>query len=178
MMPKPQATSAPVSIRKWRELPHRENLLPDLDEIFFESSNTKSFASSEARAAFRERWFGRYLSQYPQWVYIAQDAEGAVAGYLVGALDEASALDDFAAATRSFPAHLHVNLAPRFRNRGIGADLVDAFAVDAARAGARGVHIVTSADARNVRFYERVGFRPQARTVVNGSELVFLGRKL
>jgi hypothetical protein len=46
------------------------------------------------------------------------------------------------------------------------------------RAGAKGMHVVTSADARNVRFYERVGFRPRATTTVNGNELVFLGRAL
>ena len=67
---------------------------------------------------------------------------------------------------------------PQFRNRGIGAVLIEAFAADAQRAGAKGMHVVTSADARNVRFYERVGFRERARTSVNGSELVFLGRSL
>ncbi len=81
-------------------------------------------------------------------------------------------------AADDYPAHLHVNLAPQFRNRGIGAVLIEAFAADALRAGAKGMHVVTSADARNVRFYERVGFRERARTSVNGSELVFLGRSL
>ena len=99
-------------------------------------------------------------SSYPQWAYLAMTPDGTVAGYLVGALDEASGFDDFAAAAEQFPAHLHVNLAPHFRNRGIGAELIEAFAADAARAGAKGMHVVTSADARNVRFYERVGFHP------------------
>ena len=40
------------------------------------------------------------------------------------------------------------------------------------------MHIVTSADARNVRFYTRAGFSERARTTVNGNELVFLGRSL
>ena len=56
--------------------------------------------------------------------------------------------------------------------------LIEAFAADAHRAGAKGMHVVTSADARNVRFYEREGFRERARTSVNGRELVFLGRSL
>jgi hypothetical protein len=56
--------------------------------------------------------------------------------------------------------------------------LIEAFAADAAQAGAKGMHVVTSADARNVRFYERVGFKLRATTTVNGSELVFLGRAL
>jgi len=178
MMPQPHPAASPVAIRRWRDVPGKDRLIKDLDAIFFEASNTKSFPSEEARLAFRERWFGRYLEQHPQWAYVAQAADGTVAGYLVGALDEASGFDDFASAAQAFPAHLHINLAPQFRSRGIGADLIEAFVADAARAGAKGVHVVTSADARNVRFYERVGFKPRARTAVNDHELVFLGRTL
>jgi len=167
-----------VTVRRWADVDRRERLTGQLDAIFFEASGTKSFASEEARAAFRERWFARYLVQHPQWTYVAMAADGTLAGYLVGALDEGSGFDDFAAAAVEFPAHLHVNLAPEFRSRGIGADLIEVFAKDAARAGARGMHVVTSSDARNVRFYERVGFRPRARTTVDGRELVFLGRGL
>ena len=177
-MPASDAAAQSVTVRRWRDLKHSKQLIKELDSIFFEASNTKSFASDEARAAFRERWFGRYLEQYPEWAYIALAADGAVAGYLVGALDEASGFEDFASAAQAFPAHLHVNLAPRFRSRGIGADLIEAFVADARRAGTKGVHVVTSADARNVRFYDRVGFKPRARTTVNGSDLVFLGRTL
>ena len=160
------------------DIAHSHRLLEQLDAIFFEASGTKTFADPEARAAFRERWFARYLAQYPQWAYVAISGDGRVAGYLVGALDEGSGFEDFALAADDYPAHLHVNLAPQFRNRGIGAVLIEAFAADAQRAGAKGMHVVTSADARNVRFYERVGFRERARTSVNGRELVFLGRSL
>lgn len=160
------------------DVAHSDRLLPQLDAIFFEASGTKSFADDAARAAFRERWFARYLSQYPQWAYVAIAGDGRVAGYLVGALAEGSAFDDFAVAAAEFPAHLHVNLAPEFRNRGIGADLIEAFAADVRRAGADGMHVVTSADARNVRFYERAGFRQRAHTSVNGRKLVLLGRSL
>jgi GNAT superfamily N-acetyltransferase len=167
-----------VAIRRWQDVRHGDDLIAQLDAIFFEASNTKSFPSEEARTAFRERWFGRYLRDHPRWAYIAQAADGTVAGYLVGALDEPSSFEDFASAAQAFPAHLHVNLAPAFRSRGVGAELIEAFAADARRAGAKGIHVVTSADARNVRFYERVGFRPRATTTVNGNELVFLGRAL
>jgi GNAT superfamily N-acetyltransferase len=178
MMAETRAAAPSIVIRRWDELAHRERLTGALDAIFFEASNTKSFASEEARSAFRERWLGRYLAQHPQWAYLALAADGTVAGYLVGALDETSGFDDFAAAAQQFPAHLHVNLAPQYRSQGIGAALIEAFAKDAARAGAEGAHVVTSADARNVRFYERVGFSPRARTTVNGRELVLLGRRL
>ncbi|MEI9900288.1 MAG: GNAT family N-acetyltransferase [Hyphomicrobium sp.] len=81
-------------------------------------------------------------------------------------------------AGRDYPAHLHINLAPAYRSRGIGGELIEAFIADAARAGARGAHVVTSAEARNVRFYERVGFAPRAYTMSNGSRLVLLGRRI
>jgi ribosomal protein S18 acetylase RimI-like enzyme len=171
-------TCTSVAVRRWSDVDPSASLLEQLDAIFFEASNTKTFASEEARAAFRERWFGRYLREHPQWAYLAMTTDGHVAGYLVGAVNEASAVDDFAGAALKFPAHLHVNLDPAYRNRGIGRELIDAFAADAARAGAKGMHVVTSADARNVRFYTRAGFSEHARTTMNGSELVFLGRSL
>lgn len=170
--------AANVSVRRWAEVAHPERLTEQIDAIFFEASGTKSFASADAREAFRERWLARYLVQCPQWAYLAMTSGGTVAGYLVGALDEGSGFDDFTAAAARFPAHLHVNLSPAFRSKGIGAALIEAFAADAVRAGAKGIHVVTSADARNVRFYERVGFLPRARTMVNGRELLFLGRRL
>lgn len=179
MMPERSAVQPPaVAVRRWRDVRHADDLIRQLDAIFFEASNTKSFPSEEARAAFRERWFGRYLKDYPKWAYIAEAPGSIIAGYLVGALDEQTGFEDFASAAQAFPAHLHVNLAPEFRSRGIGAELIEAFVADAARAGVKGVHVVTSADARNVRFYERVGFKPRAKTTVNGRELVFLGRAL
>jgi len=172
------ASAETIAIRRWRDLVPDARLTEALDAIFFESSNTKSFASDEARSAFRERWFGSYLRQHPEWVYVAIASDGTIAGYLVAALDEPSGIEAFAAATEMFPAHLHINLAPRFRSRGIGAKLIEAFVSEAKLAGAKGAHVVTSADARNVRFYERVGFAPRAHALINGSELVFLGRAL
>jgi ribosomal protein S18 acetylase RimI-like enzyme len=174
---KPDARSS-FAVRRWTDIVRSASLVEQLDAIFFEASNTKAFPSEEVRAAFRERWFGRYLTQHPQWAFVALAADGSVAGYLVGALNEPSGFDDFAGVAVEFPAHLHVNLAPAYRSRGIGRKLIDAFAKDAVQAGAKGIHIVTSADARNVRFYERAGFSEQARTSVNGRDLVFLGRRL
>ena len=103
-----------IAVRRWADVAHPHRLLEQLDAIFFEASGTKSFADEEARAAFRERWLARYLGQYPQWAYVAIAGDGRVAGYLVGALDEGSGFEDFAAAAADFPAHLHVNLAPHF----------------------------------------------------------------
>ena len=104
--------------------------------------------------------------------------DGTLAGYLLGALDEASGFEDFAAAAEQFPAHLHVNLAPHFRNRGIGAELIEAFAADAAQAGAKGDARRDLGGCAQRPLLRTCRVHPRARTTVNGRELVFLGRRL
>jgi GNAT superfamily N-acetyltransferase len=90
----------------------------------------------------------------------------------------AMAHDDLTPALLAQIAHLHVNLAPAFRNRGLGARLIEAFAARAAAAGAQGVHVVTARSARNVRFYLRCGFAELGASPWNGREAVFLARAL
>lgn len=165
----------------------REALARALDDIFFQSSNTKSFASAQARTDFRERWFGRYLTHDPQWAYIAVTPEGEPAGYLVGAINDPARtprfadigyFGAFAALAARYPAHLHVNLAERCRSGGVGSRLVARFCSDAAKAGAPGVHVVTSRGARNVRFYERNGFLQEGAQGEGPKEVVFLAKAL
>ncbi len=176
-----------ISIRRWTDVADAERLIPALDAIFFEASATKSFANEASRRAFRERWLGRYLTQEPEWAYLALDRGETLAGYLVGSVDEPARsgtngdtgdIKDFAALSRQYCAHLHVNLAPDYRNRAIAPRLIAAFAADAARAGAKGLHVVTGAASRNRGFYERNGFRELARATLNGGEVVFLARSL
>lgn len=180
-------TASQVSICRWDDVPEKARLTPELDAIFFEASGTKLFAGAADRAAFRERWLGRYLTHEPGWAYLALADDGAVAGYLVGSIEDPAAsgrfgdigyFRDFADLTAHCPAHIHVNLAPPYRNRGIGGKLIDAFAADAARAGAEGMHVVTGAASRNVSFYVRNGFRELARSRLNGHEVALLGRLL
>jgi ribosomal protein S18 acetylase RimI-like enzyme len=166
-----------VAIRRWADVPDKVRLIPAIDAIFFEASNTKTFAGEAERAAFRERWLGKYLVNEPQFAYVALVGDETLAGYLVGSLLEPVGFEAFANAGWEYPAHLHVNLAPQFRNRGIGGKLIAAFATDALFAGATGMHVVTSADSRNVAFYTRNGFAEIARTSIDGRALVFLGRK-
>jgi GNAT superfamily N-acetyltransferase len=84
----------------------------------------------------------------------------------------------FAAACARFPAHLHINLTEAARGGGIGARLIEACAADAAAAGLSGIHVVTSATARNVGFYRRNGFHEVDSAERNGNRVVFLGREL
>lgn len=176
-----------ISIRRWAGVADKERLIPALDAIFFEASATKSFAGEAERQTFRERWLGRYLKHDAAWAYVAVDSDGVVAGYLVGSVNEPAAaarfddigrFEDCAALAAQYPAHLHVNLAPQYRNCGIGSELIAAFAADAAASGAPGVHVITGANSRNVAFYERNGFRALARASFNGHAIVCLGRRL
>lgn len=162
-------------------------LLGEVDAIFFEASG-RGFATAAERAAFRERWLGRYLEGGTDVLLVARDAAGAVAGYLVGALEDPAGQERFADIAylrgafrelcRRYPAHLHINLAPAFRSRGIGARLIEVFAARAAAAGAAGVHVVTAASARNAGFYARCGFAERGSTRWRGRDLVFLAKTL
>jgi GNAT superfamily N-acetyltransferase len=157
-----------------------------VERIFFEASG-RSFEPGPEREAFLQRWLGRYLEHAGDRVLVALAGE-TVSGYLVGSLDNPAAqqrffdLDyyrtHFADACRRFPAHLHINLAPAFRSRGIGAALIEAFAAQAVAAGAAGVHVVTGKGMRNVRFYERCGFAAVGSAPWNGREVLFLARTL
>jgi GNAT superfamily N-acetyltransferase len=177
---------AAITIRRYLEVTPSSKLSDEIDAIFFEASNTKLFESDAARAAFRERWLGRYLRNDPQFAHLAFAAPGTVAGYVVGAIDDPASSERFADVgyvtafgdlTSRFPAHLHINLAPAFRNRGIGGRLIEAFVAEVKRNGAPGVHVVTSANSDNVRFYNRNGFIEVGRTK-GSTPLVFLARTL
>ncbi|MET0195273.1 MAG: GNAT family N-acetyltransferase [Hyphomicrobiaceae bacterium] len=161
-------------------------LQAQIDAIFFGAA-ARTYPPGPEREGFRERWLGRYLGGGSDALFLAIEGT-TVAGYLVGAIEDPALQDRFADITyfrtdfselcRQFPAHLHINLAPAFRSHGIGARLIEAFADYAARHGAAGMHIVTGAGMRNVRFYERCGFQQRGAAERNGGEVVFLGRAL
>jgi GNAT superfamily N-acetyltransferase len=181
-----------IELRRYTDLAcglaNKAQLDHALDEIFFEASNTKSFADGSTRSAFRERWLGRYLAHWPDLALIAVEPQlRTVAGYIVGCHSD-PALDNrfsdlgyvqaFAHLSADFPAHLHVNLAPGMRGKGVGAQLLEAFAAEASRAGCPGVHAVTSRSARNVLFYNRCGFAERGSMSGPAGDIVFLGRRL
>ena len=184
-----------IIIRRWSEVCDPAAMVAAIDRIFFAASNTRTFASEAERTAFRERWLGRYLEHDPSLVHLAMDRSGhlagpvtgPVAGYLVGSLDDPAqnprfadigyfqALAEF---TREYPAQIHVNVDAAWREAGIGARLIEAFADVAREAGTPGMHVVTGKGMRNVRFYERAGFSQLACLAWNKGEIVMLGRRL
>ena len=158
----------------------------ELNAIFFHASLVQSFASDEARAAFRERWLGNYLIYNRSECFLAFGQANGLVGYLVGALDDPARHErfawlgyfrDLAALTPSYPAHLHVNVAAQHRSSGIGSRLIEAFAAHARRAGVPGMHVVTGKGMRNVGFYQRNGFAELAEVPWNGGTVVMLGRR-
>lgn len=159
-----------------------------IEEIFFVGSNVQQFADAAERATFRERWLGRYLENWPEHFFVASTLDGRVVGYLAGCLDDPGEqpvfadigyVAAFADLSRSYPAHLHINLDPGWRSNGIGTRLIEAFCTHAARRVA-GVHVVTGRTARNVGFYDRNGFRVlrTTRSPWSDAEIAFLGRAL
>jgi len=59
-----------------------------------------------------------------------------------------------------FPSHLHINLLPHLRGRGIGRRLMDQWLRTIRDTGSRGAHLaVGSANSRAIRFYRAYGFR-------------------
>nr|WP_209763609.1 GNAT family N-acetyltransferase [Azospirillum rugosum] len=168
-------------------MPDRLAALAALEEIFFLSTLRTSFASPDERASFFRTWTGWYVEQAPDDVWFAvdrdEDGDGAILGYLTGCKDSAGATDlariipkyeVFADRFAAFPAHLHVNVRPGHRDRGVGRALVDTFAEDCRTDGLPGVHLVTGVFARNVAFYQRAGFTEATQR----GPLLFLGRRL
>jgi GNAT superfamily N-acetyltransferase len=63
------------------------------------------------------------------------------------------------AVTEPFPAHLHIDMLPRFQGRGFGKALIDRWLDLIHAMGAPGVHLgVGWANTRAVRFYRAYGF--------------------
>ena len=166
------------------------DIIAQIDAIFFQTAS-RTFADPDQRARFRHLWLGQYLEHDADKVHVAvhRNSSGKirVLGYLVGCWENPLTsprfaslpfFRDFTAQCHAFPGQLHVNLDAEARSRGIGRQLVDAFAAQSKAAGVPGIHVVTGHNARNVQFYQRAGFTKQATTGWGGTDVVFLGRPL
>ena len=180
---------APPHVLPYAQVRDQPDAVGAIEAIFFEASG-RTFAAGPERDAFRERWLGRFLERWPELAFVLEAAtqlQPEIAGYLVGCLDnpaqsphfaDLAYFQAFADVCARFPAHVHINLDPRFRGMGHGRPLIEAFARAARAAGCPGAHVITGADARNIGFYAQVGFEEVARTTWNGHGIVFLGRPL
>jgi ribosomal protein S18 acetylase RimI-like enzyme len=64
----------------------------------------------------------------------------------------------------SYPSHLHINLLPRLRGRGVGRRLMERWLATIRDMGSRGAHLaVGAANRRAIRFYRACGFQEVKR---------------
>ena len=172
---------------------HRDAIIPALDALFFEASNTQDFASAGEKSTFRETWLGRYITHYPEHFYLSLSEPlgngSELLGYLAGAPDnplETPHFDDveyfqlFKNQCAQYPAQLHINISANARGLGVGRALIDAYTTRCAVDGVIGCHVVTRAGADNIGFYQNCGFREIARAHWAAGErtLVFLGKSI
>lgn len=188
--PKKEPLSRPI-IERYLARDRSEKALNEVDQIFFESSGTKTFGSEHEKIAFRDRWLGRYLIHHPNQAYLAITDRGdileRIVGYLVGSLDDPAHspmfsdlgyFENLKGLTHIYPAQLHVNIAATWRGIGLGQDLVGAFIEDLQGSNVSGVHVITSEGMRNIGFYLGCGFEEVGSTIWNDRKLLMLGRRL
>jgi GNAT superfamily N-acetyltransferase len=78
---------------------------------------------------------------------------------------------------RQFPAHLHLNLAPRLQGHGVGSQLFRSWLQLANAHGASAMHVgVNRANTRAIGFWGRMGFRPITPTGLPEGRTVWMGR--
>lgn len=176
-----------LKIHKADEVVDFATYLGDMDDIFFQSSATRDCCSQKEKQAFREMSLDRYIEKHRSSFFVALDPDGRAVGYLAGCLENPIILSHFndVAYFRSiedicqdYPAHLHVNVAERYRNRGLGTALVGRFVQWAKLHSLEGIHLVTSSTARSIPFYRRLGFTELRTFPWNVGTSVCMGRKL
>ena len=153
-----------------------------IKEIFFLCSSRKKFESNFEKEVFFNRWTTYYVEFCPDEILVAVDEKGIVAGYLMGCSDslkaekkiseQLPAYSVFSDLFEEYPSHFHINCHPNFQGQGIGTKLLQHYCL----AQNKGVHLVTSTDAKNIEFYRRNGFTYSSTRKWKGINLLFLGR--
>jgi len=176
-----------VKIHRADEVADFASCLGDIDDIFFKSSARRDFCSQAEKQAFREMSLGRYLEKHRSSFFVALDDAGRAVGYLAGCLKNPLTLNHFndvsyfhyiADICQEYPAHLHVNIAERYRRRGLGTALVGQFAEWSKLHSVEGIHLVTSSASRSIPFYRRSEFVELRTFPWNFGTSVCMGRKL
>jgi ribosomal protein S18 acetylase RimI-like enzyme len=81
--------------------------------------------------------------------------------------------------TNAYPSHLHINLLPRLRGRGIGQALMDRWLTAVREVGSTGAHLAVGvANARAIRFYTAYGFHELVSVPRLAPGAAWLGIKL
>ena len=159
-------------------------VINQIKSIFFQSSSQKEFADEASKILFFNKWCGDYIESLSDQFYVMIEGE-KVLGYLSGSRDtntsslflRVPALSLFKDLYMTYPAHFHINFHPDCRGRGLGAQLVEEYCGDLRMEKCPGVHIVTSPEAKNVSFYQKLNFDYQSIREFKQMKLLFLGRR-
>ena len=174
-----------IKINSLLDIKEFEEVVIQVREIFYASSSLKEFSSPERKEAFFKRWCGDYITLYSNQFLIMLE-NNKVLGYLSGCDDSTKAsvnievpgFDLYLDLFENYPAHFHINFHPDCRGRGLGSQLVNYYCDHLRSNGIRGVHLVTSPNAANVIFYQRLGFTHEIKRNFNHMELLFMGKAL
>lgn len=163
------------------------HVIEQIKEIFFLSSSIKNFESAEKKELFFKKWCGDYLEYFLEHFFVFIDLENLkVYGYICGVKDTTKSMKllkvpglcVFEDLYLEFPAHLHINFHPDARGMGLGTKLVEEFISYLRDDHIKGLHLITSKDSDNTRFYQRLGFDICHERFMNNYGLYFMGKKL
>ena len=162
----------------------KESALIQIKDIFFDATSRKEFISEEAKGIFFKRWCGDYQTFYSEEFFVVT-VDNKVLGYLSGCSDSLAGknvlnvpgYNVFEDLFLNFPAHLHINFHSDARGKGLGSILVNHY-IAYLHGRVKGLHLITSPDAKNMSFYERLGFTNVHVRDFKGSPLQFMGRIL
>ncbi len=159
-----------------------------IKEIFFESSSRKNFKTDLDKETFFKNWTSYYLDNPAQKIWLWQNKNAVTESYLMACCDSKAAKSYYESRIPSYvlfedlfsqyPAHLHINSSPDVRGQGVGTKLIQHCIEQLRNLGLKGVHLITSPDARNVDFYKKNGFGFSTVRQFKDSELLFLGQEL
>lgn len=157
-----------------------------VNNIFFDNSEVKSFKDEEAKKKFHQKYLGIYQDKHADHFICAVDNENVI-GYICGAIDSKNEKELFVCLSHynvfedlydSYPAHLHINVSLKFSSKGLGSKLINFYEKHLIGFNIQGVHLITNPGARNVNFYQKNLYSFSCEREFKGHPLLFLGKTL
>ncbi|MBD64311.1 MAG: hypothetical protein CME62_03840 [Halobacteriovoraceae bacterium] len=136
--------------------------------------------------AIKKKYFTYYIENHSSLFFVAIN-ERKVLGYICGmkaSLEHPTLFQTypylklFQDELISYPAHLHINVAPGNQGMGVGRKLMDKFVQALSQGNVLGVHIVTVVNAANNKFYQKSGFTFEKTHNFADKQLLFMGKSL
>ena len=164
----------------------KHTIWQQVEDIFLESSAVQSFESATEKKKFIYKYLEYYKIRYPE-LFIVASVQDKIMGYICASSDTISDnelfksqphLESFTDYYPEFPAHLHINCHRESRGLGVGSILVKALESVLGQKSIKGLHLITTEDARNVKFYEKNNYSKIYRAAYNGANLILMGKPL